>query len=131
MVHVHDPRVRWSVPASQVVRIVAAAEWREGPAIDVLVGLGPVLRSGVAARRVMIVRGAGGRDTALVAAGPITVIDVDPGEILVLPAELARGAREISAIIVASDKSLSLLLDARAIATPDAAPHEEPCPSRS
>jgi hypothetical protein len=131
MVHVHDPRVRWSVPASQVLRIVPADEWRAAPPVDVLAALAPAPRPGVDARRVVIVRCAGGRETALVAAGPITVIDVQSGDVLPLPVELARTVLEISAIIVAPDASLSLLLDPLAIATPDAALREEPCPSRS
>jgi hypothetical protein len=131
MVHVHDPRVRWSVPASQVLRIVPADEWRAGPPVDVLAALAPAPRPGADARRVVIVRCAGDRETALVAAGPISVIDVQSGDVLPLPVELARTTLEISAIIVAPDASLSLLLDPLAIATPDAALREEPCPSRS
>jgi hypothetical protein len=131
MVHVHDPRVRWNVVASNVLRIVPAGEWHAAPAIDVLAALGPAPLPGMDARRVMIVRCAGGRETALVAAGPISVGDVDAGAVLPLPVELATAAQEISAIIVASDTSLSLLLDTLAIATPDAVLREEPCPSRS
>jgi chemotaxis signal transduction protein len=131
MVHVHDPRVRWNVPASLVLRIVPAGEWRGAPAVDVLAALGSAPRRGTDSSRVLIVRGAGGREAALVTAGPITVVEVDAGEVLPLPAELARTALAISAIIVAADTSLSLLLDPLAIATPDAVLREEPCPSRS
>jgi hypothetical protein len=131
MVHVNDPRVRWSVHAAQVLRIVPADDWRAAPPIDVLVALAPAPAQGDDARRLVIVRCAGGRETALVAAGPITVVDIESGDVLPLPIELARTTREISAIIVAADASLSLLLDPLAIATPDAALREEPCPSRS
>jgi hypothetical protein len=131
MVHVHDPRVRWSVQASQVLRIVPADEWRAAPAVDVFAALAPAPNPGADARRVVIVHGADGRETALVASGPISVADVDAGDVLPLPVELTRTALAISAIIVAPDASLSLLLDPLAIATPDAALREEPCPSRS
>jgi hypothetical protein len=125
MVHVLDPRVRWSVPASQVTRIVAAGEWRAAPALDVLAALGPVPGATAGVRRVVIVRGAGDRETALFAAGPISIIDIDAGDMLPLPPELARAAPEISAIVVAHDAQLSLVFDPFAIAPPDAA-REEP-----
>jgi hypothetical protein len=135
MVHVHDPRVRWSVPASQVMRIVPAADWRAAAAIDVLSQLGPMPRAGTEARRVMIVRGAGDRETALIAAGPITVVDVELDDVLPLPHELALATPAISAIVVARNASLtlslSLLIDPLAIAPPDSVLREEPCPSRS
>ncbi|HET7503661.1 MAG TPA: hypothetical protein VFK02_21720 [Kofleriaceae bacterium] len=125
MVHVLDPRVRWSVPASQVTRIMAATDWLAAPPLDVLAALGPV--SGPAAgRRVMIVRGAADRETALFAAGPISIADVDPGDVLALPAEVAHTAPQISAIVVAHDAQLSLLFDPLAIAHPDAVVREEP-----
>jgi len=131
MVHVQDPRVRWNVRAAQVLRIVPAADWRAAPPIDVLAALAPAPAPHDDTLRVIIVRCAGGHETALVAGGPISVADVESGDVLPLPIELARTALEISAIIVAADASLSLLLDPLAIATPDAALREEPCPSRS
>jgi chemotaxis signal transduction protein len=130
MVHVHDPRVRWGVHASQVVRIVAAAEWLAAPAIDVLAALGPVPRTD--SRRVLVVRGAGERETALLATGMIHVGDVDQADVLPLPDALAATSPEISAIIVAHNASLSLLLNPSAVIAPDdSALREEPCPSRS
>jgi hypothetical protein len=120
MVHVHDARGRWSVRAVQVLRIVPADDWQLAPAIDVLAALGPARPSAGDARRVMIVHGAGGREAALLAAGPISVADVDAGDVLPLPGQIASTAREIAAIIVAADTSLSLLFDPLALATPDA-----------
>lgn len=113
MVHVHDPRVRWCVHASQVVRIVAAAEWLAAPAIDVLAALGPV--SGTATHRVVVVRGAGDRETALLATGMIEINDVELTSVLPLPDTLAATAPEVAAIILAPDASLSLLLQPSAV----------------
>ena len=131
MVHVHDPRVRWSVRASEVLRIApAAAEWH-AITVDVLslIGAPPIART--ASHRVVIVRGDTGRDLALLAPGPIDVAEVDPGDVLPLPAALAR-APGISAIIVARDGSLSLLLEPSAVTiAQDTVPGEELCPSRS
>lgn len=130
VVHVRDPRVRWGVLAAQVLRIVAAAEWLAEPAIDVLAALGPVPSTG--ARRVVVVRGAGERETALLATGMIDVADVEATDILPLPDTLTSASPEISAIVVAPDASLSLLLKPSAVSPPDdSAPREEPCPSRS
>lgn len=132
MVHVHDPRVRWGVPASHVVRIMTAAEWVDAPAIDVLAALGPAPLTGGLARRVMIVRGAADREAALLALGMIDIGDVDPTDVLSLPDTLAADTPNIAAIVVAPDASLSLLLQPSALLTPDdSALREEPCPSRS
>jgi len=129
MVHVHDPRVRWGVPAAQVVRIAAAADWLTGPAVDVLAALGPLPRTDN--RRVVVVRGAGNRETALLATGMIDISDVNVTDVLPLPEALAASAPEISAIVVAHDASLSLLLEPSAVISPDdSALREEPCPSR-
>jgi len=118
MVHVHDPRVRWGVPAAQVIRIIPAAEWQAAPAVDVLATLGPA-PSGGGQRRVMIVNGAGDRETALLASGTIKVEDVDPTTILPLPDMLAESITEVSAIVVAHDASLSLLVNPSAVTSPD------------
>jgi hypothetical protein len=40
--------------------------------------------------------------------------------VLPLPVQIASSAREVAAIIVAADTSLSLLFDPLALATPDA-----------
>lgn len=131
MVHVHDPRVRWSVRAAGVVRIVSAAEWPRG-SIDVISALGPLPRLSTRGGRVVIVRGAGGRETALIAAGAIDVGDVDPDDVLALPATFATTAPQIAAIIVAADASLSLLLELSAVTTPDdTVVGEDLCPSHS
>ena len=119
MVHVHDPRVRWAVPASQVVRIIPAAEWHADPAIDVLAAMGPVPSGGAHARRVMIVYGANDRETALLATGAINIDDVDSTNVLPLPDTLAAATPEVSAIVVAPDASLSLLLKPSAVLAPD------------
>jgi hypothetical protein len=133
MVHVHDPRVRWSVRASEVLRIApAAAEWH-AITVDVLSLIGAPAIARTAAQRVVIVRGGKGRDRdlALLAPGPIDVADVDPSDVLPLPVALAR-APEISAIIVARDGTLSLLLEPSAVTiAQDTVPGEELCPSRS
>ncbi|HEU4734289.1 MAG TPA: hypothetical protein VFT22_40635 [Kofleriaceae bacterium] len=118
--------MRWSVPASQVTRILAARDWHAAPPLDVLAALGPVPGTASDVRRVVIVRGADDRETALFAAGPISVVDVDASDVLALPTELARAAPEISAIVVAQDAQLSLLFDPVAIAPGDAVPREEP-----
>jgi chemotaxis signal transduction protein len=132
MVHVHDPRVRWSMAASQVVRIVSATEWDPTPAIDVLAALGPAPSMGTHVRRVVVVRGAGDRETALYASGKIDVSDVEPTDVLPLPDTLTALAPEIAAIVVAQDASLSLLLEPSAVTPPTtSALHEEPCSSRS
>jgi hypothetical protein len=133
MVHVQDPRVRWSVHAAGVVRIMPAAEWSATatPPVDVLAGLGPVPRSGSRGRRVVVVRDAHGRETALLAAGAIDVGDVDPAAVLPLPASLAGAAPQIAAIIAWHDASLSLLLELAAVTTPVPVVGEDLCPSRS
>jgi len=132
IVQVHDPRVRWGVHAAGVVRIIPAAEWRATPPVDVLASLGATPRAGARTRRVVVVRGAGGRETALLAAGSIDISDVDSANILSLPAVLSHTAPQISAIIVANDASLSLLLELAAVITPDdLGVGEELCPSRS
>ena len=132
MVHVHDPRVRWSVRASQVVRIVAAAAWGSAPTVDVLAALGSAALYRADARRVVIVRGAGDREIAVLAAGPIDVGDVDASDVLALPAGLAASAPQISAILVARDASLALLLEPSALTVPvNTVLGEDPCPSRS
>jgi hypothetical protein len=117
MVHVQDARMPWNVPAAGVVRIVSADDWRTTAAFDVLAALGPVPAADTA-HRVVVVRGAGGRETALLAAGPINVVDIESGDVLPLPVVFAATAPEIAAIVVARDASLSLLLDPLAIATP-------------
>ncbi len=131
MVHVHDPRVRWSVHASDVMRIVAAVEWGAAPAVDIVAALGGAAGAKPATGRVVVVRGAR-TEIALRAAGPIEVSDVDPADILALPAALSASAPQISAIIVAHDASLSLLLEPSALIGPeDTVFGEVLCPSRS
>jgi chemotaxis signal transduction protein len=131
VVLVRDPRVRWGVRASGVVRITPASEWH-GPTIDVFAALGTAPPPGTRGRRVVVVRGTGGREVALVAAGAIDVGDVDAASVLPLPAQLADTAPQISAIIVAHDSSLSLLLELAAVTTPDdTVVGEKLCPSRS
>lgn len=114
MVHVADPRVRWSVAATRVLRIVPRAE-HAAAVRDVLAGFGA---PGDAAR-VMIVRVAGG-ELALLANGAIDIAEVDPADVLPLPDTVS--SPEVSAIVVWPDQTLSLLLQPSA---------EEPCPSRS
>jgi hypothetical protein len=116
MVHVHDPRVKWAVHASQVVRIVAAADWLAEPPLDVLAALGPVL--GTTVHRVMVVRGAGDRETALLATGVIDISDVEVTAVLPLPDALAVAAPGIAAIILAPDASLSLLVQPSTVIPP-------------
>jgi len=131
IVQVHDPRVRWGVRASGVVRIIPATEWTT-PAVDALAALGALPWTGARTRRVIVVRGARGREVALLAAGPIDIADVDPASVLALPAQLADRAPQIAAIIVAPDASLSLLLELAAVITPDdIVVGEELCQSRS
>jgi len=131
MVRVHDPRVRWCVRAADVLRIVPAAEWSAAP-VDVLASLGPLPRLPTRGGRVVVVHGASGRETALIAAGAIDVGDVDAGDVLALPATFAETARTIAAIIVAPDASLSLLLELTAVTTPDdTVVGEDLCPSHS
>ena len=119
VVHVHDPRVRWGVPASQVVRILPAAEWQAGPPIDVLAAMGPVPAGGGHARRVLLVHGVGDRETPLLATGMIHIADVEASAILPLPDTLAAKSPEVSAIVVAPDDSLSLLFQPSAVKSPD------------
>jgi hypothetical protein len=129
MVHVDDPRGRWSVSAAQVKRIAAAAEWGDAPAADVMAGLGP-LPGG--RHRVLVVRGAGGRELALIAAGALAINEVDPVSVLPLPVVLAAAVPQISAIVVAPDASLSLLIEPSAVITSGATVvGEELCPSHS
>jgi chemotaxis signal transduction protein len=118
LVHVHDPRMRWGVPASQVVRIIAATEWVATPPVDVLAAIGPLPGLGAHARRVVVVRGQDDRETALLATGMIDVADVDAADVLPLPDELTEASPEISAIVVAHDASLSLLLKPSAVIPP-------------
>jgi len=110
MVHVHDPRVRWSVRSAQVARIISARE-SFTPPVDMLAALGGVPRERAARRRVVVVRRAGGEEVAVLAAGPIDVGDVDPANVLPLPALLAGSAPNVAGIVVAPDASLSLLLE--------------------
>jgi hypothetical protein len=132
MVHVHDPRVRWSVRAAQVLRIAAAASEWHAPTVDLLAVIGAPAGPRDDSHRVVVVRGSRGRDIALLAAGPIDVADVDPADVLALPAALAASAPYVSAIIVARDGSLSLLLEPSAVPfAEDTVPGEELCPSRS
>jgi len=132
MVHVRDPRVQWSVRASSVVRIIPAAEWRASPALDLLSALAPTPRTGPRGGRVVVVRGAGGREVALIAAGAIDVGDVDAANVLALPEVLADSSPHVAAIITAHDASLSLLLELTALTSPvDTVVGEELCPSRS
>jgi hypothetical protein len=129
MVHVADPRGRWAVSASEVLRILSAVEWRGGPPIDVLAALGPL---GGRARRVLVLRGMANREIALVAAGGISVADIDPHDVLPLPSVLAAASPQVSAIIAAPDAALSLLIEPSAvISSGDPVVGEDPCPSHS
>src|SRR5687768_12955116 len=116
MVHVADPRVRWSVSAARVVRIVPAAAWR-APLVDVMAALAALPGSSV--RRVVSLRGAGDREVAVLAAGAIDIAEVGPADVVALPETFAATAPQISAIVVASDQSLSLLLQPSAVLPPD------------
>lgn len=134
MVHVDDPRGRWSVSVSQVMRIVTASEWtaasRGAAAIDVLATLGavPWARSG----RVLVVRGAGSGELALLAAGALEIAEVDATTVLPLPVLLATAVPQISAVVVASDGSLSLLIEPSAVtASGHTVVGEDLCPSHS
>jgi hypothetical protein len=132
MVHVHDPRVRWSVRAGQVLRIAAAASEWHAPTVDLLAVLGAPASPRGAGQRVVIVRGSRGRDIALLATGAIDVADVDPADVLALPAAVAASTPHISAIIVARDGSLSLLVEPSTVPfAEDTVLGEELCPSRS
>ena len=117
MVHVNDPRVQWGIPAAQVVRITATS-WLTA-ATDLLATLAPLPPTNTHSRRVMIVRGDDNRETALLAVGPIGVIEVDPADILPLPDELAVASPQISAIVVSHDASLALLFKPSAVTSPD------------
>ena len=129
MVHVADPRGRWAVSASEVLRILPAVDWHGGPPVDVLAALGPL---GGRARRVLVLRGVGNRELALVAAGGISVAEVDPHDVLPLPSVLAAASPQVSAIIAASDASLSLLIEPSAVISSSApVVGEELCPSHS
>jgi chemotaxis signal transduction protein len=131
MVHVHDPRVRWSVRAGQVMRIAAAAAEWHAPTVDILALIGAPPAPSNNAHRVVIVRSARDRDIALLAVGPIDVADVDLADVLELPAALAASTPQISAIVVARDGSLSLLLEPSAVTTAeDTVLGEELCQSR-
>ena len=130
MVHVDDPRGRWSVSASEVIRIIAAADWSTAPAIDVLAALGPL--PWVRSRRVLVMRGAGGRELALIASGVLEIAEVAPADVLPLPGVLAAATPQVSAIVVATDASLSLLIEPSAVIAPDdTVVGEELCPSHS
>lgn len=127
LVYVHDPRVRWCVRASQVVRIIAATEWSSS-VLDVVAALGDYPSARGEARRLVVVRGAN-REIALLAAGSIDIADIDPGDVLALPAAFAESASQIAGILVASDASLSLLLEPSAVTAPeDSVFGEELCP---
>lgn len=114
MVHVADPRARWSVAAARVLRIVPVTD-HPSAAVDVLAGVG----APPPAVRVMIVRDGDG-ELAVLAGGAIDIAEVDAAAVLPLPAPFA--ASQVTAIVVWPDHSLSLLLQPSA---------EDPCPSRS
>ncbi|HEX7838477.1 MAG TPA: hypothetical protein VF469_13475 [Kofleriaceae bacterium] len=125
-----DPRGRWSVSATEVVRIIAADDWHTESPLDVLAALGPV--PWVRSRRVLVMRGAGSREIALLAAGALQIGDVDTASVLPLPITLAAAAPSVSAIVVASDASLSLLIEPSAVlSSGDPVVGEELCPSPS
>lgn len=147
MVHVRDPRARWSVPASRVVRIVSAIDW--GTAASVLDPLAPIGALPVdedQRHRVIVLRGDGDRELAVIAAGAIQIADVEASDVLAMPPELS-GVAAFSAIIATSAApaatpsssgstttpsatSLSLVIDPRALAaialTPLAPPVSAP-----
>jgi hypothetical protein len=130
MVHVDDPRGRWSVSATEVVRIIAATDWHDASPLDVLAALGPV--PWVRSRRVLVLRGAGNREIALLAAGALQIADVDTATVLPLPIALAATVPSVSAIVVASDASLSLLIEPSAVlSSGDPVVGEELCASPS
>lgn len=133
IVQVDDPRGRWSVSAAAVLRIIAAAEWSAGPAvspvIDVLAALGPL--PWARSRRVLVL-GVRGREVALAVAGSLAIEEVAADDVLPLPGELAAVAPQVSAVIVAPDASLSLLIEPSAvIPSGDTVVGEVPCPSHS
>ena len=131
VVHVRDPRVSWCVRAAQVLRIAGAAEWW-GPVIDVLALIQGAPSPASKARRIVIVRVPGGPEIGLDAAGPIDVADVAASDVLALPPALAASAPRISAIVVARDTSLSLLLELTSVSfAEDTVLGEELCPGRS
>src|ERR1700742_3266329 len=105
MVHVHDPRARWTVHASRVVRIVSARDWADDwiaePARDVLARLGPTPAEGDDAHRVIVLRGTHDQELAVIAAGAIHIGDVDASDVLALPPPFTNTTPEISAIVVA------------------------------
>jgi chemotaxis signal transduction protein len=130
MVHVQDPRLRWSVHASRVLRIVGAAERGDAVAIDVVAALGGTSTLRPTARRVVVVRGAGGRELALLAVGPIDVGEIETADVLALPPQLASSP--LVAAIVVRGGSLSLLVEPNALIAPeDTVTGEELCPNRS
>jgi hypothetical protein len=117
MVHVQDPRVAWSVPAADVVRIVSVDDWRAAaPPIDVLAALGPVPHVDLLSRRVVVVRGVRDRETALVAGGPVKIQDVELSALLSLPSLFAAAMPEVAAVVVSPDASMSLVLRPSAVA---------------
>lgn len=129
MVQVDDPRSRWSVSATAVLRIIAAAEWTAGPAIDILAALGPL--PWARSRRVLVL-GTRGREVALTVAGAVAIEEVAASDVLPLPRVLAAAAPQVCAVIVAPDASLSLLIEPSAVIAPgDIEVGEEPCPSHS
>ena len=128
MVHVDDPRGKWSVTASEVIRIIPAAEWTAAPPIDVLAALGPL--PWARNRRVLVMRGASGREIALVAAGALEIAEVAPGDVLPLPSVLAAATPQVSAVVAAPDAALSLLIEPSAVTrSGDTVVGEELCPS--
>jgi chemotaxis signal transduction protein len=129
MVRIDDPRGRWSVPAAYVLRIVAATEWVVTPAIDVLAGLGPLPWS--RSRRVLVLRVRGREVVALVAAGALAIEEVAASDVLPLPRVLRAATPQVSAVIVAPDASLSLLIEPSAVISSGDPVGEEPCPSHS
>ena len=131
IVHVHDPRVRWGVRAGTVVRIQSAAEWRGQP-VDLVAALGQLPQRAARTARALVVRDPRGRETALLAAGAIDILEIDAESVLPLPATLADSARHIPAIVVSPDSSLSLLFEpSTVIASDDSVVGEEICQSRS
>lgn len=113
MVHVHDPRVRWSVRSAQVARIISARDSFRPP-VDVFAALGGSDEH-ADHRRVVVVRLASGDEVSVLAAGPIDVNDVDSANVLPLPDLLAGSAPHVAGIVVAHDASLSLLLELSAV----------------
>jgi hypothetical protein len=123
LVLVHDPRVRWSVPAEDVVRIVAAADWRAAPPVDLFARLGPLAVDELHAGRIVVVRGARDREAALVAGGPVRIEEVAAADVLALPGVFADAMPEIAAVFISPDASMSLVVRPAAVAgRADAAP---------